>query len=79
MTAADDAPIILIALDQPVEGAISARREGEPSFTGVADLGDAVLCALNRGVDLIVPAEMYAEIRDELPPELPPYIKIAGG
>jgi hypothetical protein len=72
MSEASDAPIELIALDEPYEGAISARRDGDPGFSHVHDVADGIMAALSRNVDLIVPAE----IRDSFPPELPPYIKV---
>lgn len=71
----NDAPIELIALDEPYEGVISARREGE-SFSHVQDVADAIMAALARGVDLVVPRKLFDEIRGEFPPELPPYIKV---
>ena len=71
-----DAPIELVALDEPYEGVGSARRDGEPGFSRVQGVADAILATLSRGVDLIVPAAMFAEIRDSFPPELPPYIKV---
>ena len=69
-------PVELVALDQPHEGLISARREGEPSFTPVQGVGDAILVSLSRGVDLVVPREPLDEIRTEATTELPPYIKV---
>ena len=39
-------------------------------------MADAIMAALSRGVDLVVPAKLFAEIRDDFPPDLPPYIKI---
>jgi hypothetical protein len=71
-----DAPIELDALDEPREGVISAHRDGEPDFLWVQGIGDAIMSALARGVDLIVPASIFAEMRDDFPPELPPYIKV---
>ena len=76
MTESGDAPVELIALDEPYEGVISARRAGEPSFSHVQDVADAIMAALARGVDLVVPAALFDEIRSEFPPDLPPYIKI---
>lgn len=70
-----DAPIELIALDEPYEGVISARRDGE-SFSHVQDVADAIMAALERGVDLVVPRDLFNQIRDDFPPELPPYIKV---
>jgi hypothetical protein len=72
----EEAPIELIALDEPYDGMISARREGEPSFIGVQDVGDAIQAALARGVDLVVPQRLFTEIRGDFPPELPPWIKV---
>jgi len=71
-----DAPIELIALDEPYEGVISARRKGEPRVSHVQDVADAIMAALARGVDLVVPAALFEEIRDDFPPELPPYIRV---
>ncbi len=76
MSGMSDAPVELIALDEPYEGVISARREGEPSFSHVQDVADAIMAALARGVDLVVPADLFNEIRDSFPPHLPPYIKV---
>ena len=76
MTEPSEAPIELIALDAPHEGVISARRDGEPGFSHVQDVADAIMAALGRGVDLVVPAAMFAEIRSSFPPELPSYIKV---
>lgn len=39
-----------------------ARREGEPTFVWVQDLGDAYIAAQPRGVELHVPASVYAEM-----------------
>jgi hypothetical protein len=72
----NDAPIELIALDEPYEGVISARLAGEPSFSHVQDIGDAIMAALARGVDLVVPSDLFDEIRDDFPRDLPPYIKV---
>ncbi|SHH43974.1 hypothetical protein SAMN05443575_3870 [Jatrophihabitans endophyticus] len=69
-------PIELVALDQPYEGVIAARRAGEPGFSHVQDVADAIMAALSRGCDLVVPAALFAEIRQDLPPDLPDYIKI---
>jgi hypothetical protein len=55
---------------------MSARRDGEPSFTGVEGVADAIMAALSRGVDLVVPSELFNHNCDDLPPDLPPYIKI---
>ncbi|WP_375504831.1 hypothetical protein [uncultured Jatrophihabitans sp.] len=71
-----EAPIELVALDEPYEGVISAHRDGEPSFSHVQDVADTIMAALSRGVDLIVPAALFAEIQNSFPPELPPYIKV---
>ena len=73
---ASGAPIELLALDDPYVGVISARRNGEPSFLWVQGVSDAIMAALGRGVDLVVPAELFDAIRDEFPPDLPRYIKI---
>ncbi len=70
-----DAPIELIAVVDD-DGRMSARREGEPSFTGVQGVADAIMSALSRGVDLVVPGALFEENRSDFPPELPPYIKI---
>jgi hypothetical protein len=76
VTEFDDAPIVLVALDHPHEGVISAYRDGEPSFVWVNGIGDAIMAAHARGVDLIVPAHIYSELGDEFPPDLPGYIQI---
>jgi hypothetical protein len=69
-------PVELVALNQPTEGLISARRRGEPTFTHVQSLADAMLAALARGVDLIIPKRLYSELSDDLPPELPSWVKV---
>jgi hypothetical protein len=69
-------PVELIALNQPAEGLISARRHGEPTFTHVQGIADAMTAALARGVDLVIPKQLYVELRDALPPELPPWVKV---
>jgi hypothetical protein len=74
--ASDGPPLELVALDEPYEGVISARRQGEPSFSHVLDVADAIMAALDRGVDLVVPAALFSRIRSGFPPELPPYIKV---
>jgi hypothetical protein len=71
-----DAPVDLIALDEPYQGVISARREGEPGFSHVQGIADGIMAALGRGVDLVVPVALFDEIRDSFPPDLPPYIKV---
>lgn len=76
MTESERAPVELVALDQPYEGVISARRVGEPSFSHVQGVADAIMAAHARGVDLVVPAQLFAEIHDDFPPDLPPYIKV---
>ena len=72
----DDAPIELLALDQPRPGLIAARRVGEPSFSHVQDIGDAMMAAMSRGVDLIIPAAIADVVMRDLPLELPNWIKI---
>jgi hypothetical protein len=71
-------PIVLIALDQPNAGEITAHREGESSFTHVSGLGDAMQAALTRGVDLVVPANLAEVLFRDFPSdsELPEWIKI---
>lgn len=52
-----------------------ARRDGEPSFVWVQDFADAYQAAhVSRGVDLIVPVEIYREwvARKQAPKEHPP-------
>jgi hypothetical protein len=67
----DEAPIELLAMDRPHRGVIAARREGEPSFRWVQDIGDAVQAATARGVDLVISAELVAALRasGDLPPD----------
>jgi hypothetical protein len=55
---------------------MTARREGEPSFTGVEGVADAIMSALSRGVDLVVPSELLKQNRGDFPPDLPPYIRV---
>ena len=49
-----DAPVELIAVVDD-DGRMSARRDGEPSFTGVQGVADAIMSALSLGGDLVVP------------------------
>ena len=44
------------------QSALAAAREGERSFTGVQDLGDAFMACNHRDADLIVSNHVYAEI-----------------
>jgi hypothetical protein len=69
------APVELVSLLDH-GGRMSARREGEPAFTGVEGVADAIMAALARGVDLVVPRQLFEETRDAFPPELPSYIKV---
>jgi glutamyl/glutaminyl-tRNA synthetase len=71
-----DALIELIAADKPYPGTISARRESEPSFEFLNGVSDAIMAALARGVDLVVPRESFDQIWVELPAELPKYVNI---
>ena len=71
----NDAPVELLALIDD-DGRMSARREGEPSFTGVEGVADAIMSALSRGVDLVIPSELFNQIRDHFPRDLPSYITI---
>jgi hypothetical protein len=66
----------VIALDEPYDGVISARRDGEPSVSHGQDVADAIMAALSRGVDLVVPEALFTAIREDFPPDLPPYIKM---
>ena len=70
-----DPPVVLIALDEPCPGMIAAQREGEPSFTHVQDIGDAMMAALARGVDLIIPADLADDLLRDLPRDLPAWVK----
>lgn len=72
----DDAPIELLAAYSPSEGMIPARRKGEPSFVGVQDIGDAMMAALARGVDLVIPADLAEELLRGLPRDLPYWVKV---
>lgn len=65
-----DAPVELLSLVDD-DGRMFARRDGEPNFTGVENVADAIMAALARGVDLVVPRRLFNEIRDAFPPELP--------
>jgi hypothetical protein len=69
------APVVLVALLDD-DGRMSARRDGEPGFTNVQGVADAIMAALGRGVDLVVPREMFDNNRADYPPDLPPYIQI---
>ena len=71
----NDRPVELLSVVDE-DGPMSARREGEPEFTGVQDIADAIMAAMARGVDLVVPRRLFDEIRDGFPPELPSYIKV---
>jgi len=66
--------IELIALDEPREGLISAHDGANKIY--FQGLGDAIMSALSAGVDLVIPAAMFEKMRDDLPAELPGYIKV---
>jgi len=77
------APIELIDIDE--WGGISARRGGEPSFTGVSGtggiggiggIGDAIMAAMARDVELIVPAHLADELLADLPLDAMPWIQV---
>ena len=72
------APIELLAYNDPYPGVIKARREGEPSFSHVQDLGDAYLAAQERGVDVVISQRLIDELRaaGEFPPFRPTWIEI---
>jgi hypothetical protein len=75
----DDAPIELYGYHAEYDGVILARREGEPSFVWVQDLGDAIQAAMARNVDIVVSVEMLANLRasGDLPLNwLPRYIVV---
>ena len=74
------APSELLALNEPYPGVISARREGEPSFSHVQDIGDAYMAAVERGVGLVASAALVEQLREagELPAETPPWIEVRG-
>ncbi len=74
-----DAPIERLELDVPHEGMISAHREGEPSFRWVQGMGDAIMSANARGVELVVTERLLAELRSngDLPEDwLPSCIRV---
>ena len=72
----DRAPVVLIGAANDGTGRMTASRDGEPGFTAVSDLSDAMMAALSLGVDLVVPRQLYLRLRSEFPPELPDWIRI---
>jgi len=75
----DDAPIELIELvEDDFSSIITARREGEPSFTHVQDFGDAYMAAQSRGVRIVIPEPLAAQLREvgDLPPNLPSWVEV---
>jgi len=45
-------------------------------LTFVNGVSDAIMAALARGVDSVVPRELFDQIWVEFPPELPKYVNI---
>ena len=72
------APIELLAFNEPYPGVIRARRDGEPSFTHVQDLGDAYMAAQERGVHVVISQRLIDELRaaGEFPPDRPTWVEI---
>jgi hypothetical protein len=72
------APIELLAVDDPHPGVIRARREGEPSFSQVQDIGDAYQAATARGVHVVMTQQLIDQLRaaGDLPTELPEWIEV---
>lgn len=72
------APIELLAYNDPYPGVIRARREGEPSFTHVQDIGDAYMAAQERGVRVVISQRLIDELRvaGEFPAHRPAWIEI---
>jgi len=79
--AMSDAPIELLAYNDPYPGVIRAGRVGEPSFTHVQDIGDAYMAAQERGVRVVVSQRLIDELRaaGEFPPNRPTWIEIRNG
>ena len=75
----DDAPIELLAYNEPHAGLIRARREGEASFTHVQSIGDAYMAAQVRNVQVVISEHLVEELRNagELPPDLPSWIEVS--
>jgi hypothetical protein len=69
-------PVVLIAALNDGTGRMTARRDGEAGFTAVSDLSDAMMAALSRGVNLVVPRDLLLLTKSEFPPELPGWIRI---
>jgi hypothetical protein len=75
------APIVIHGWDEE-NNYWTASRDGEPSFLGVQDLGDAYQASNTRGAELIISDGVYAQMvaLGEAPsttspvyaPELPP-------
>jgi hypothetical protein len=63
------APIELCGYHDDLD-VILARREGEPDFIWVQDIGDAFQAAASRGVDLVVTRAFRDELvaNGDLPP-----------
>jgi hypothetical protein len=75
----DDTPVVLDAMDATDwsgQGRILAHRDGEPGFEAVTGLGDAIQAAWVRGVDLVIPASLYDQIRGNEPEQLPDWVKV---
>jgi hypothetical protein len=70
-------PLVLVDWDESTDRFVMTRA-GEPSVTGATDLADAMMAALSRGVDLTIPAALFARLRraGDIPPELPVWIQV---
>jgi hypothetical protein len=71
-----NAPVELLGWDED-NHYWAASRAGEPSFTGVQDLGDAYMACNSRDAELIVTDEVYAEMvaSGDAPPQRPSWVR----
>ncbi|HEY2984617.1 MAG TPA: hypothetical protein VGJ38_10715 [Jatrophihabitantaceae bacterium] len=70
-----NAPVEILGWDE-TNSYWAAKRDGEPSFTGVQGLGDAYMACTARDADLIISDDVYAEMvaAGDAPPERPNWV-----
>jgi hypothetical protein len=71
-----NAPVTVLGWDERNHD-WTAQRDGESSFTGVGDLGDAYMACSVRNADLIISDAVYAEMvaAGDAPPERPDWVR----
>jgi hypothetical protein len=70
-----NAPVRILGWDER-NHCWTAQRDGEPSFTGVQDIGDAYMACSWRQADLIIADDVYADMVEsgDAPPTRPSWV-----